>query len=343
MRKRRRGHPPGLRPRQDISSTSRKNAVDSPCYGPARRRHPIRLLRGGAGNDRGSVLAVARAPAPAGRPWAQNARPAGPGARPDAAAPPARAARDRRRRARLLRPAVQSCASTSKHDKAKHYLDSVGTIAQSSQDDGTAVANALITPGVKADALAGKLRNVAEQERQNVTAAEQPQPARLPARPEPATGRGAAAARQRRPGARGHLRGEPALRRRRARRPCSPSRPTGCSRATSSGTTSSGARHERDEEAGDQRHRCARVAVRHEPRPDHGALDGARAAAPARRLDERRNAHRDPRHEHRRDEGAARAGRRCRRPTRTPSRRRPTSRSSSRSPTPATRRRSASR
>ena len=67
---------------------------------------------------------------------------------------------------------LQSCASTSKHTKAKHYTDSVATIARSSQDDGTAVANALITPGVKADALAAKLRNVAEQERQNVTAAE---------------------------------------------------------------------------------------------------------------------------------------------------------------------------
>jgi hypothetical protein len=66
---------------------------------------------------------------------------------------------------------LQSCASTSKHDKAKHYTDTVGTIARSSQDDGTAVANALITPGVKADALATKLRSVAEQERQNVAAA----------------------------------------------------------------------------------------------------------------------------------------------------------------------------
>ena len=66
---------------------------------------------------------------------------------------------------------LQSCASTSKHDKAKHYMDSVGTIARSSQDDGTAVANALITPGVKADALSTKLRSVAEQERQNVAAA----------------------------------------------------------------------------------------------------------------------------------------------------------------------------
>jgi len=71
---------------------------------------------------------------------------------------------------------VQSCASTSKHDKAKHYIDSVGTIARSSQDDGTAVANALITPGVKADALSAKLRNIADQERQNVAAAERLNP-----------------------------------------------------------------------------------------------------------------------------------------------------------------------
>ena len=71
---------------------------------------------------------------------------------------------------------VQSCASTSKHDKAKHYMDSVGTIARSSQDDGTAVANALITPGVKADALSAKLRNIADQERQNVAAAERLNP-----------------------------------------------------------------------------------------------------------------------------------------------------------------------
>jgi hypothetical protein len=71
---------------------------------------------------------------------------------------------------------LQSCASTSKHDKAKHYLDSAATIARSSQDDGTAVANALITPGVKADALSTKLQNVAEQEQQNVTAAQRLNP-----------------------------------------------------------------------------------------------------------------------------------------------------------------------
>jgi hypothetical protein len=67
---------------------------------------------------------------------------------------------------------LQSCASTSKHDKYKSYLDKVATIARSSQDDGTAVANALITPGAKADALSTKLRNIAEQERQNVSSAQ---------------------------------------------------------------------------------------------------------------------------------------------------------------------------
>ena len=46
---------------------------------------------------------------------------------------------------------IQSCASTSKHDSYKSYMDKVATIAHSSEEDGTAVANALITPGVKAD------------------------------------------------------------------------------------------------------------------------------------------------------------------------------------------------
>src|SRR5204862_3910855 len=67
---------------------------------------------------------------------------------------------------------LQSCASTSKTSAARSYFDKVGTIAKSSQDDGTAVANALITPGAKATDLATKLRNYAEQERQNVSSAE---------------------------------------------------------------------------------------------------------------------------------------------------------------------------
>jgi hypothetical protein len=67
---------------------------------------------------------------------------------------------------------IQSCASTSKHDSYKNYMDKVGTIAHSSEDNGTAVANALITPGVKTASLSDTLRGIAEQERQNVTAAQ---------------------------------------------------------------------------------------------------------------------------------------------------------------------------
>jgi hypothetical protein len=67
---------------------------------------------------------------------------------------------------------IQGCASTSKHDAAQHYIDKVAAIARSSQDDGTAVANDLITPGAKAADLAAKLSQVAQQERQNVSDAE---------------------------------------------------------------------------------------------------------------------------------------------------------------------------
>jgi hypothetical protein len=67
---------------------------------------------------------------------------------------------------------IQSCASTSKHDTYKSYMDKVSVIAHSSEDDGTAVANALITPGVKTTALSSTLNGIAEQERQNVKAAQ---------------------------------------------------------------------------------------------------------------------------------------------------------------------------
>jgi hypothetical protein len=67
---------------------------------------------------------------------------------------------------------IQGCASTSKHDAAQHYINKVAAIARSSQDDGTAVANDLITPGAKAADLATKLSQVAQQERQNVSDAE---------------------------------------------------------------------------------------------------------------------------------------------------------------------------
>ena len=66
---------------------------------------------------------------------------------------------------------LHSCASTSKHDTYQHYMSKVATIAASSQANGTAVSNALVTPAAKAPSLARTLNGLAEQERQNVTAA----------------------------------------------------------------------------------------------------------------------------------------------------------------------------
>lgn len=67
---------------------------------------------------------------------------------------------------------IQSCASTSKHDSYQHYMDKVATIAHSSEQDGGDVANALTTPGSKVSDLTATLDGIAEQERQNVSAAQ---------------------------------------------------------------------------------------------------------------------------------------------------------------------------
>ena len=47
-----RGHPPLLLRAEENSFARRTDAVDSATYGPARRRHPVRLLRGRAGDER---------------------------------------------------------------------------------------------------------------------------------------------------------------------------------------------------------------------------------------------------------------------------------------------------
>jgi len=67
---------------------------------------------------------------------------------------------------------LQSCASTSKHDEYSSYVSKVSTIARSSANDGTDVASTLTTPGAKFADLVTKLDGIAEQERQNVSAAE---------------------------------------------------------------------------------------------------------------------------------------------------------------------------
>jgi hypothetical protein len=67
---------------------------------------------------------------------------------------------------------IQSCASTSKHDSYKSYMDKVAVVAQASAKDGSDVANELTTPGVKVTDLAAKLGQIAEAERSNVVAAQ---------------------------------------------------------------------------------------------------------------------------------------------------------------------------
>jgi len=71
---------------------------------------------------------------------------------------------------------LQSCASTSKHDRYAHYMAKVATIAHSSEDDGASVASALTTPGSKVGDLVTNLDGIAEQERQNVAAAQRLDP-----------------------------------------------------------------------------------------------------------------------------------------------------------------------
>jgi hypothetical protein len=72
--------------------------------------------------------------------------------------------------------AIQSCAAPSKSAQYKSYMDDVAKIAHSSQDDGTAVANALTAPGKKASDIAGSLNGIAAQEQQNVAQAEKLSP-----------------------------------------------------------------------------------------------------------------------------------------------------------------------
>jgi hypothetical protein len=70
---------------------------------------------------------------------------------------------------------IQSCASTSKHDAYSSYMTKVGRIAHGSSDDGSAVATALTTGSAAAD-IAKTLDGIAEQERQNVAAAQRLNP-----------------------------------------------------------------------------------------------------------------------------------------------------------------------
>src|SRR5581483_4130687 len=72
--------------------------------------------------------------------------------------------------------AIQSCASTSKHDSYANYMAAVGKIAKASSADGTVFANALTTPGSKPAALVQTLEGVVTTERQNLAQAQKLNP-----------------------------------------------------------------------------------------------------------------------------------------------------------------------
>jgi CARDB len=67
---------------------------------------------------------------------------------------------------------IQSCASSSKHDAYAHYMNDVGRLAAQSTANGKALAAVLTTQGLSVAAVEQKLRGIADQEQQNVAAAE---------------------------------------------------------------------------------------------------------------------------------------------------------------------------
>jgi hypothetical protein len=66
---------------------------------------------------------------------------------------------------------IQSCASASKHDSYAHYMDNVGKIATQSSANGKSLMTVLTTPGLSVAQIDLRLKGIAGQEQQNVSAA----------------------------------------------------------------------------------------------------------------------------------------------------------------------------
>jgi hypothetical protein len=67
---------------------------------------------------------------------------------------------------------VQSCSSSSRHSAYAHYMDNVGKIAAQSNANGKSLSTVLTTPGLSVAQIETRLRGLADQEQQNVSAAE---------------------------------------------------------------------------------------------------------------------------------------------------------------------------
>jgi hypothetical protein len=67
---------------------------------------------------------------------------------------------------------IQSCAGEKKHDAYAHYMDDVGKLATQSSANGKSLLTVLTTPGLSVAQIETRLRGIADQEQQNVSAAE---------------------------------------------------------------------------------------------------------------------------------------------------------------------------
>jgi hypothetical protein len=76
----------------------------------------------------------------------------------------------------LLVVLARGCASSSKHDRYKSYIEAVGQIAANSQQDGEALNRTLSAAGIKETELEAKIRGLADQERQAVAQARELDP-----------------------------------------------------------------------------------------------------------------------------------------------------------------------
>ena len=76
----------------------------------------------------------------------------------------------------LLVVLARGCASSSKHDRYKSYIEEVGQIAANSQQDGEALNRTLSAAGIKETELEAKIRGLADQERQAVAQARELDP-----------------------------------------------------------------------------------------------------------------------------------------------------------------------
>jgi outer membrane murein-binding lipoprotein Lpp len=71
----------------------------------------------------------------------------------------------------LLVVLARGCASNSKHDRYKSYIEEVGQIAANSQQDGESLNRTLSAAGIKETELEAQIRGLADQEKQAVAQA----------------------------------------------------------------------------------------------------------------------------------------------------------------------------